>query len=66
MVAFLLRSRTESELVRLATEFMFGLPTQRDRQHVLREYNPTNYSVVNVNTIDSVGTAHITVLRLDA
>ena len=33
---------------------MFGLPTQRDRQHVLREYNPTNYSVVNAKTIDSV------------
>ena len=33
---------------------MFGLPTQRDRQQLLHEYSPTNYSVVNVRTIDSV------------
>ncbi|KAI0721074.1 L-lysine 6-monooxygenase (NADPH-requiring)-domain-containing protein [Cerioporus squamosus] len=37
-----------------STDFMFGLPTQRDRQHVLQEYNPTNYSVVNINTIESL------------
>ncbi|TFK91048.1 lysine/ornithine N-monooxygenase [Polyporus arcularius HHB13444] len=36
------------------TDFMFRLPTQRDRQHVLREYNPTNYSVVNINTIENL------------
>ncbi|KAI0748140.1 L-lysine 6-monooxygenase (NADPH-requiring)-domain-containing protein [Daedaleopsis nitida] len=36
-----------------STDFMYQLPTQRDRQNVLQEYNPTNYSVVNVNTIDS-------------
>lgn len=34
---------------------MFGLPTQRDRQHLLHEYSSTNYSVVNNRTIDSVG-----------
>ena len=39
---------------------MFGLPTQRDRQHVLHEYNPTNYSVVNINTIESVSTVATT------
>ncbi|RPD66153.1 lysine/ornithine N-monooxygenase [Lentinus tigrinus ALCF2SS1-7] len=37
-----------------STDFMFGLPTQRDRQQVLREYDPTNYSVVNINTIESL------------
>ncbi len=33
---------------------MFSLPTQRDRQNLLHEYMPTNYSVVNNRTIDSV------------
>ena len=42
-----------------ATDFMFGLPTKRDRQHVLHEYNATNYSVVNVNTIDAVSLSHV-------
>ncbi|KAH9946103.1 L-lysine 6-monooxygenase (NADPH-requiring)-domain-containing protein [Epithele typhae] len=37
-----------------STDFVFGLPSQRDRQAVLREYNATNYSVVNVRTIDSL------------
>ena len=32
----------------------FNLPSKRERQAVLREYNPTNYSVVNMRTIDSV------------
>ncbi|KAL1947917.1 hypothetical protein VTO73DRAFT_13641 [Trametes versicolor] len=37
-----------------ATDMMFGLPSKRDRQAVLREYNPTNYSVVNMRTIDNL------------
>ncbi|PIL24011.1 hypothetical protein GSI_13762 [Ganoderma sinense ZZ0214-1] len=37
-----------------ATDLMFGLPTQRDRQHLLHEYMSTNYSVVNNRTIDSL------------
>ncbi|KAI0647069.1 lysine/ornithine N-monooxygenase [Trametes meyenii] len=37
-----------------STDLMFGLPSKRERQHVLREYNPTNYSVVNMRTIDSL------------
>ncbi|KAI1795864.1 L-lysine 6-monooxygenase (NADPH-requiring)-domain-containing protein [Ganoderma leucocontextum] len=37
-----------------ATDLMFGLPTQRDRQHLLQEYSATNYSVVNNRTIDSL------------
>ncbi|KAI0831322.1 lysine/ornithine N-monooxygenase [Trametes gibbosa] len=37
-----------------STDMMFGLPSQRDRHAVLREYNPTNYSVVNMRTIDSL------------
>lgn len=39
---------------------MFGLPSKRDRQAVLREYNPTNYSVVNMRTIDNVSRCNIT------
>ncbi|KAI0780915.1 lysine/ornithine N-monooxygenase [Trametes elegans] len=37
-----------------STDMWFGLPSKRDRQAVLREYNPTNYSVVNMRTIDSL------------
>ncbi|KAH9854246.1 lysine/ornithine N-monooxygenase [Lenzites betulinus] len=37
-----------------STDMMFSLPSKRDRQAVLREYNPTNYSVVNMRTIDSL------------
>ncbi|KAI9064452.1 lysine/ornithine N-monooxygenase [Trametes sanguinea] len=36
------------------TDMWFNLPSKRDRQAVLREYNPTNYSVVNMRTIDSL------------
>ncbi|CDO68275.1 hypothetical protein BN946_scf184799.g2 [Trametes cinnabarina] len=36
------------------TDMWFNLPSKRDRQTVLREYNPTNYSVVNMRTIDSL------------
>ncbi|OBZ75954.1 L-ornithine N(5)-monooxygenase [Grifola frondosa] len=37
-----------------STDMMFNLPTQGDRQRVLREYNSTNYSVVNPRTIDAL------------
>ena len=37
-----------------ATDMWYNLPSKRERQAVLREYNPTNYSVVNMRTIDSV------------
>ncbi|KAI0362120.1 lysine/ornithine N-monooxygenase [Trametes cingulata] len=37
-----------------STDMWYNLPSKRDRQAVLREYNPTNYSVVNMRTIDSL------------
>ncbi|TBU35962.1 L-lysine 6-monooxygenase (NADPH-requiring)-domain-containing protein [Dichomitus squalens] len=37
-----------------STDLMFGLPTQRDRQQLLHEYSATNYSVVNIRTIDAL------------
>ncbi|KAH9901402.1 L-lysine 6-monooxygenase (NADPH-requiring)-domain-containing protein [Cubamyces lactineus] len=36
------------------TDMWFNLPSKRERQTVLREYSPTNYSVVNMRTIDSL------------
>ncbi|KAI8998622.1 lysine/ornithine N-monooxygenase [Trametes punicea] len=38
----------------VSTDMWFNLPSKRDRHNVLREYSSTNYSVVNVRTIDSL------------
>ncbi|EMD38274.1 hypothetical protein CERSUDRAFT_113443 [Gelatoporia subvermispora B] len=36
------------------TEVIYNLPTQSDRENILKEYNNTNYSVVNPRTIDAM------------